>query len=219
MGVRQTVESLTPAQEAEIPRYIERWRLISNCTDPLNKPKAFQAADEAYRAAGLVPPKYHMHTDCPLSAAFMGVCLQQLYDGKNQQQWDVAIDEDDRLPGRHRAFLKELGLTAFQPVLESFLDQLMDEVFVPQGLTEVKVKKRYRQALLHLEKKFRALISIGTDGPKLMEFHKAMMEMVNAQIYGSHDSWLCFYDFMQEVAGSDCSRVHGLMDLPKNCGW
>lgn len=42
----------------------------------------------------------------------------------------------------------------------------------------------------------------------------------SAQIYGYNDaSWLSFYDYFDQVVGIDCSLLHPLMELSKNCGW
>ncbi len=43
---------------------------------------------------------------------------------------------------------------------------------------------------------------------------------VGSVIYGNHDaSWLGFYEYMHEVVGIDCSELHGLWKLARECGW
>ena len=45
-------------------------------------------------------------------------------------------------------------------------------------------------------------------------------DQVRNQIYGSMDSsWLSFYDFFQNECKIDCSKLNGLFEMAKYCGW
>ena len=46
-------------------------------------------------------------------------------------------------------------------------------------------------------------------------------DIMNSAIYGNHDAhWLSYYDYFGEVCGiEECSKLEGLIELAKNCGW
>ena len=61
------IERLTPEQIARFPEFVKRWTDIGLCTDPVDRPKAEAAIHDAYRCAGLEPPRKIVWCGSPLS--------------------------------------------------------------------------------------------------------------------------------------------------------
>lgn len=59
------IESLTPEQKAELPKFVEKWTKIGLCTDPADRPMAEKAVKEAYAKVGLAEPKHILWADSP----------------------------------------------------------------------------------------------------------------------------------------------------------
>ena len=51
------IDQLTPEQAALIPVYREKWRAIALSTERIDRQKAAQSLQEAYRVSGLVEPE------------------------------------------------------------------------------------------------------------------------------------------------------------------
>jgi hypothetical protein len=84
------IESLTEAQIARIPEFVERWTKIGLCTDPADRPRAEAAIREMYRQGGLEPPSRIVWCGSPLSQwltqAIMIDC--ELWDVVADSVWD-----------------------------------------------------------------------------------------------------------------------------------
>lgn len=116
------IKKLTDEQTAMLPQFVDKWTNIGLCTEPANRPEAEKHLAEAYKQAGLEPPKKIYWAESPQA----GHNLHCKLSGKNE--WVLPF-------------------------------------------------------------------------------------------YGQHEAgWLSFYDVF-DTFGIDCSKLHPLMELAKNCGW
>lgn len=87
------ITELSEEQIARLPEYVDKWIKIGLNTDPCNLPLAKQYISEAYKVAGLEPPKYFFHFSSPnstLPAIYM-VDKLSAFDDTYQ---DTAIHSD-----------------------------------------------------------------------------------------------------------------------------
>jgi hypothetical protein len=69
------IESLTEAQIARFPEFVERWTQIGLCTDPAERPRAEAAIREMYRQGGLESPARIVWCGSPLSQQLTEVII------------------------------------------------------------------------------------------------------------------------------------------------
>ena len=63
------ITSLTDAQKARFPEWVEKWTCIGLCTEPADRPKFEHAVKICYQKADLQPPKSIVWVDSPLVLA------------------------------------------------------------------------------------------------------------------------------------------------------
>lgn len=73
------IESLTPAQEARLSEFCDKWLAIGLSTEPADRPKAEAAIRQAYRLAGLDEPRKIVWCGSPLA---QGLTRAALLDDK-----------------------------------------------------------------------------------------------------------------------------------------
>ena len=84
------IEKLTKEQEDLLPVYRDKWLKIGLSTEPTNKKEAEKWCIEAYKVAGLEPPKQIIWATSPLAA---GLTLHILKDVlSNNDNWDSVRD-------------------------------------------------------------------------------------------------------------------------------
>ena len=74
------ITSLTKEQRELLPVYRDKWMRIGLSTEPCDVEKAKIAVSDAYRMAGLEPPKIWLHARCPIEAGLMVAFLRQMLD-------------------------------------------------------------------------------------------------------------------------------------------
>jgi len=162
------IDKLTPEQTAKLPVYVDKWLEIGLNTDPCNFEASIAAAQEAYRAAELEPPKWYVLADSPMHAAKFAVLLKRLWFGHGN------TSADETFGGRD------------SEQLQQYLEDELAKQSVVDSISD-----------------------------------KEINEAISQQIYGAHEAgWLSFYDFMGiELEIEECSKLNGLIELAKNCGW
>ena len=70
------IDKLTPAQEARLPEYRDKWLKIGLSTEPLDFEAAKKAVGKIYTAAGLQPPTVWYRMSSPLGCAVFATLLR-----------------------------------------------------------------------------------------------------------------------------------------------
>jgi hypothetical protein len=87
------ITKLTETQVAKLAEHRERWLKIGLSTEPTNREAAEVAVGEAYRAAGLEPPKIVVWLGSPMAGAVGAAMLASLQQaGQGRQVWDQVRD-------------------------------------------------------------------------------------------------------------------------------
>ncbi|MBD1937735.1 DUF6745 domain-containing protein [Microcoleus sp. FACHB-68] len=147
------IEKLTPAQEALIPLYQEKWREISLATQPIDRKKASETVKEAYALIGLPEPeilfydspyealnilKKKHHQFCPnrwssLSNQLKSQLLSQLESELLSQVDNQLLTQ---LENQLRQTLKEQLWENFYPQLKRYLEPDIGNSFLNLAFSE-----------------------------------------------------------------------------------
>jgi hypothetical protein len=205
------IESLTEAQIARFPYYVEKWLSIglSNETD---KPKAEEAICRVYQCAGLKPPKLVIWLGSPRAGAIGATLLKQTKIAGTQVAAQVAAEVWDQVRNQ---VLAEVGDQVGNQVLAEVTAQVWGQV-AAQVAAEVWVQVRNQ-----VWAQVRAQVGNQVGNQVLAEVTAQVGNQVGVAGYGSQDAgWLSFYDFMKaELQLASCNKLDGLFELSKYCGW
>jgi hypothetical protein len=76
-------KTLSPEQEAQIPRFIQRWRTVALSTRPIGRESARAAVYALYQAYGLPKPRFVLFLSSPLACHFARALVQSLRSDGN----------------------------------------------------------------------------------------------------------------------------------------
>jgi hypothetical protein len=86
------INKLTDEQIARFSEFVERWKKIGLSTERADRPKAEQAAKEAYKEANLTPPELIVWCDSPLSLPIVDSVLKTGRDSVEASVGDSVQD-------------------------------------------------------------------------------------------------------------------------------
>jgi len=186
------IENLTPEQEALLPVYRDKWLKIGLSTEPLDFEKAKKAAVVAYKKAGLSPPGRFAHCQSPLSGAIMAAILKDKRDSVRASFRSSIWDSVwDSVGASVWASVRD---SVWDSVRASVRASIWDSVWDSVGAS--------------------IWDSVRASG------WASVWDSVWDSVYGCHDAhWLGFYNYFGEALGVDTSKLNGLMELAKHCGW
>jgi len=95
MGDDKTKEKVTKLTQEQIdrsPEWVEKWKNIGLCTDPINFDDAFAALKKCYKCSELSPPSRAFYLESPMAAT---VAFNLLDDNT-----DLSTVKEDWLRGR-----------------------------------------------------------------------------------------------------------------------
>jgi hypothetical protein len=183
------ITKLTKEQEDKMSEYADKWIEIGLSTDECDREKAEHWCSEAYKAAGLEPPKQFIWTNNPIECAELadklddkGARVGNLV--RYQIQREVMVKVSDCL--KYRAW-----------------DQVWDEL---RFQVDDKISPLVGRQVIWGQLKER------------IDYHiwsKITRQICGAHDAG----WLCCNDYMlNELSIKECERIVPLMELAKECG-
>lgn len=207
--LRRRIATLTPAQEALLPAWRDRWFRIGTCTDPADRPRAEAAIAAMYAELGRPAPRF-VWTASPLTASLVLHLLQQgdrcLLDGLETRLkarlWDSLSDslQDKVRAGLWIALKASLG-GSLKAVLGSNL--------------RAKLEAGLRDSLgTSLEAGLRDGLSLGADlesslwdslGDRLgggldARLWNSVVQPVHTRWWGQQEAfWLALYTFCRDL--------------------
>ena len=127
------IESLTPDQVSRLAEFREKWLRIGLATGPADRPAAEAAVKEAYKAAGMEPPRIVIWLRSPLEGAIGAAMLAgakivraQVRDQVGAQVWDQVRDQvGDQVGDQVR---DQVGDQVWAQVRAQVWDQVGDQV-------------------------------------------------------------------------------------------
>jgi len=123
MSPIKRIEKLTPEQVARLEEFRERWLARGLATGPCDRPAMEAAADEAYRAAGLEPPKIKIWLGSPFAGAIGAHLLMRIPKLSGDQVGDQVRDQ----------VRDQVGAQVWDQVRDQVWDQVRDQVGAQVG--------------------------------------------------------------------------------------
>ncbi|GGM87344.1 DUF6745 domain-containing protein [Dactylosporangium sucinum] len=226
------VERLTPEQEALVVVVRDEWLVAGWATGPADRRAAERGVAEAYRAAGLQPPRLVVWLDSPYAGAIGAWMLAEVRERVGSQVWaegwSRVWDQVRAQVGEQVAsdVLAQVGPTVGDKVLVQPWDQASEELgaqFEAQVLSQVSAQVwaqvwSLRQGEKHIEACVRDQVG------------KRVWKQVVGDEWSGHRgaraAWgprwgdsVVFHDVFRRLGVSGCQRLAGQMTVARNAGW
>ena len=195
---------LTQEEIDQFPHYIQKWKTIATCTDPIDKPNAIKAMKQIYKGAHKTRPKNFIFTGSPHANAMVAqVCHLLIEHGE--------IDTTSAL------------LDAYP---ESIENQQERDRFLA-GVTQVLQEQCYpilikAGQLKHGSTQLNTLVKKSLVALSQESFDNEMKQHLQNSGFGNMDAgWLSYYNFFQEVVGleKETAELAGLFEFATHAGW
>ncbi len=184
------ITELTKEQEDKMPEYVYKWIEIALSTDDCDREKAEHWCKEAYKAAGLKPPKRIYWTNNPIECA------------------ELADSLDDR--GRWVATLisYKIGCDVMMKIRDHFTDRAWDQAWY-------ELKCRIDDKI----SPFVGYELVWDQLRGMVDYH-IWAKIVPQIHGSHDANWLCCHDYvLNELNVKECEKLVPLMELAKDCGW
>jgi hypothetical protein len=235
------IERLTPEEEALIPIVRDEWIKIGLATGLANREAAQAAISDAYRMAGLEPPRQWIWFGSPLAGCIGAwMLITKLVVGKNQVRdqieneiWDQVRDHveglvyaqvGNQLEAQGRNPVRDEVLTQVQyEVWERVEEQVWDQVEeqVEEQIWGQIEKQVWDQVGEQVEEQVRDQVEDEVWNQVWHQIREEIWDQIDNARYGGHNTnWLAFLDLfrrMKRVQGPE--RLEPLMRLAANAGW
>jgi hypothetical protein len=195
------VDTLTAEQSAKLAQYREEWLRVGLSTEPTDRPAAERAVAEAYRGAGLEPPKIVIWLASPMAGAVGAAFLAELVKRGGDQVWAQVRDQ--------------VGAQ----VRAQVWDQVRDQVSAQVG------DQVWDQVGAQVWDQVGAQVWDQVGDQVWDQVGAQVRDQVRAQVgsacYGQHDAnWLGFYEFFWRECGLEfVAPLKGLIELARAVGW
>jgi hypothetical protein len=237
------IETLTPAQIAKFPEYVERWTNIGLSTEPANRPEAERGINLMYKMAGLRPPKKIVWCGSPLGNGLSRAIV--LNDKKIKVS--VGANVADRIQrclkrGIYNYVGDNVGIRAWDCVRQGIASRTRDSIWssvgnhVGDGILNCinlvdSVKHGARNSVediirTHAKPSIWARIAYIVDAvawAAVWDYARTTVAYtIWESIHGQHEaSWLAFYRFFRNECGlvKQTEELEGLWLLCQNAGW
>jgi hypothetical protein len=235
------IDSLTPAQEAEFPRFRKKWMKIGESTKPINKEKAREAVLRCYDLAWekLAQPDSVIFVESPFQLFYARPIWNRLADALDKFKGFSEIYSDDYTGAEtyNRALWYQQGSVLDDKTSEreewlwGLRFRAMDVIFGEiVRETEESVAHNwfkddvyaYRRALALVQQEWLARYKPFFEKRYKPFFEKLVEEAKSergSEIYGQNETWLCFYEFMEWAGCEGLESTHGLRELANHAGW
>ena len=224
------VEKITPRQEAEFPKFLEKWLKIGEDTRTINKQEAYEAVMDCYDLAqdSLPRPDFVIFVKSPFQLYYTKPIWNGLvdyfdeiknkdflysddYEGPEQVYYDLwfriylsASDEKEEIKNKLRI---QAVADIFDGIIEATRHKVPDLDF--RG--DIRA---YNRAFALAQKRYIKHF------PTLIDYLVGDAEKeMGAEIYGQNETWLCFYEFMEWAGSTGLEGTHGLQRMAKASGW
>ncbi len=192
------IERLTPEQEAILPKVRDEWLRIGLSTERADRPAAEAGVAQAYRAAGLEPPRTIIWLDSPYQGALAAAMLvrfqplaEQVGDQVREQVWAQVGDQ--------------VGAQVGEQVGEQVGDQVWTQV-------REQVRERVRERVgdqVWAQVWAQVGDQVGDEARR----------QVSTSLWGQHDAaWLGWNEAFGRL-GLDLSVTAGLRAVARSAGW
>ena len=223
----KNIESLTPAQIAKLPEYIEKWTRIGLCTDPADRKKTEEGIIESYKTAGLEPP-HIVWCSSPLAMGFTRAILLKLAEEKKlgdiagASVWDSmrASVWDSKRASVVDSVWDSMRASMGASVRDSVWDSMRGSVWDSMGDSMRASVRDSVWASVGASVWDSVWASVGDSVWDSMR--GSVWDSVGDSGYGQHDAnWIGFYDYFRNELGltEQTSKLLGLQKITENAGW
>ena len=230
------IESLTPAQIARFPEFIERWTRIGLDTSPADRPRAERAIAAMYAGANLAVPRI-VWCGSPISQAITRAIVQKIGGSKDSvgasvgasvlaSVWASVLDSVwasvlDSVGASVGASVRDsVGASVRSSVWASVLDSVGASVRDSVGAS---VRDSVGASVgASVRDSVGASVRSSVGASVRDSVGASVRDSVGASGFGQHDAnWIGFYAFFREVLGltTQTKALIPLTELTESAGW
>lgn len=239
------ITSLTASQEAEFPRFVQKWIEIAMSTEPADRPRAEDACKRFYVDAGLREPQV-IWQPCPISAAitaswYSAMLAQERIPLLTEHRSHRSFDESPATILK-QGFLRDVDASSVDRILESACKAIAaarenaEYRTIPATPRDHTVANQIRASILDkldasvhkvvqmaVNNAIRTSVELAVD----RSIAQAIRESVRSTVDCAHVEMAWFSgaispgfaswaDYLHEICG--VSFNYSFLDLTKNCG-
>jgi hypothetical protein len=227
------INKLTDEQIARFSEFVERWKKIGLSTERADRPKAEQAAKEAYKEANLTPPELIVWCDSPLSLPIVDSVLKT---GRDSVEASVGDSVQDSVEASVWASVQDsVWVSVWNSVRDSVQASVRDSVKVSvwnsvqasvQDSVEASVWASVQDSVWASvwnsvrDSVWASVWDSVRDSVKVSVWNSVKVS-VGDSVYGQHEAgWLSFYSYFLEACNLEaCKRLLPLMKYAESSGW
>jgi hypothetical protein len=199
-------KELTQEQKDQFPKYIDKWRQVAICTDPMNKEAATNAIKQVYKDSKFKPPVNFIFTSSPYANAFTAAICRLIIELKPEptavnKAWNSYIKAVEGQEDR---------------------DQFMQSVrgIIKEQCLHLLIERKQFKSSGNIEHDLNGIAVMIT--ANITKINSAVYEGLQKSGFGNMDAgWLSYYEFFKEVVGlkKETKELEGLFDLAQHAGW
>lgn len=222
------IEKLTPAQEALIPQYREKWQKIAISTERIDRQKATEAIDAAYAAIGLYKPRLLFYDSPYEGLGKLDSRLEKLSKKGVKTLLHKQLMQQCNSLTRGNPLIRQLWI-----VLERQIENhvggelyrlLRRELRGKGGENLFQIERQLyskMESQLYSQDYLRDLESMNRSDAiyeELTPLEELLKVSIKPETLAGR---ICFYDFCISVLNCTCDRAkwEALQLLVKDCGW
>jgi hypothetical protein len=237
------IEKLTPEQEALIPIVRDEWIKVALATGPVDREAAQVAISDAYRVAGLEPPRHWIWLGSPWAGwtnAWMLCNPPDANDEVGDRWWDrvrgqvgAPVWDEVVVQTRYEVGLGPVGRQVYEQVWAQVTDKVHDADWLVWGGVRYRVREQVRdQARCQAESQVTYQVDaevwrqLDSPVPGARYYWRDVSALASRDFMGkiqwdSHDvSRLAYFDFFRRIKrGEEAERLEPLMRLAAVAGW
>ena len=197
--------TLTPEQEALLPVVRDEWIAHGLSTTPADRPAAERGVYDAYRAAGLEPPRSFIWLGSPMAGCIGAAMLANLPE---------SAQVGDQIWAQVGA---QVRAQAGAQVRARVGDQIWDQAGAQVG-AQVRAQVG-DQAGAQVRAQARAQVGDQIWAQVGDQIWAQVGAQVDRSMWGQHDAWLSFYAYFARIGITCADRMSGLMQVAAAAGW
>ncbi len=207
----ELINNPSQEQEQQFEAYKEKWKKYGLSTEPMEKERAREAVMLCYdnaESGGLPRPKFVLFVESPFQLYYTKPIWNRICDllvftnyGK-----DLPRCEYDPVLWYTMETDNPLRLRAIDRIFSEIMREVSPDVDF-NGNT-----KRYVNFFGWVQHKWLK------ENP-IPELVKEAEKELGAEIYGQHETWLCYYEWQEDIGAKGCEATYGLQEMARSAGW
>ena len=207
----ELINSPSEDQESEFEQYKEKWKKYGLSTEPMEKERAREAVMLCYdnaESGGLPRPKFVLFVESPFQLYYTKPIWNRICDLLLETKSGRDLPECKYDPALWYTMETD------NPMRLRAIDRIFSEIMreVSPDVDFDGDKERYMNFFGWVQQKW-------LKSNPIEELAKDAEKELGAEIYGQHETWLCYYEWQESIGAKGCEATYGLQEMARSAGW